>query len=369
MTAGTLPVEIFNRIVQHLRIFDLPPLCRLNRAFQRVAERKLYSNLILADLNLAYRICISIVANEGFRGQYVKRFHFVLDSRRGVVRGQIPNQFWQAVQLALSTMTELKDLTIHDPLGTTTWILDPEALKFQLHTARLHLHWDEYMVAFLQTQNQLRSLLTYDAADVNEVCSLPMGYLPALQILDAPLLVAFEVLTCPDLAILRTHVDDDVFHLLPQLVENASLYGTPLQCLHVNLVPEAVLPDVLAALTTNPKMCSRMMHLGILFLPCLDVSFVSAVIRNLVSPSAEEHSSSSSRQIVSLANCCLRSFAYGASCGRLSAARTSYGNAYVLPVTSSGGVLLLGPQSSSGQCVGVPPRNMDTEWDATAAAA
>lgn len=271
MTAGTLPVEIFTRIVQHFRASELPPLCRVNKTFQRVAERRLYNSLVLGDIKTAYQACLALLANDGARGAYVKRFWFFIDPRRSTLRGPLPPPFWQTLQSALSTMIELKDLLINDPVGANTFILDPDDIKFQLHSAKFHLVWDEYMVAFLQSQSQLKHLQTLDAADLNQVCALPAGHLPALEAFEGPLLVAAEVLACPRLSYLRTTLDDEVVHLLPQFVESITCNSPPLCSFHVNLIPESVLSDTLEAITFDPKLCARLRHLGILSMPWVDV--------------------------------------------------------------------------------------------------
>ncbi|KAH8082445.1 hypothetical protein BXZ70DRAFT_1002581 [Cristinia sonorae] len=267
MTAGTLPLEILNRIVQQLRPVDLPPLCRVNKMFQRVTERKLYNNLILGDVNLAYRVYMSLIAHDGMRGPYVKRLWFYIDPRRGVTRGHLAHQFWQMMQVALSTMTELKDLLIHDPAGTATWILDPDEMRFQLHTAKFRLQWDDDMVAFLQSQHQLKHLQTLDAHDITRVVPLPEGHLRELEAFEGPLLVAAEMLSCPSLSHLRVIVDEEVFQLLPQFVENIVTSDPPLRSLHVNVIPDPVVEETLEALTVDPKCCARIQHLGVIMMP------------------------------------------------------------------------------------------------------
>ncbi|TCD65862.1 hypothetical protein EIP91_002124 [Steccherinum ochraceum] len=286
MAAGTLPLEICTRIVHHMHPSDMPPLCRVNKGFQRVAERKLYSTLYLYDAQLAYRASLAIIANDGARGHYVKRLYFYQDPRRSSSRVPIPGQFWQTFQYALSTMTELRELLVNDPTGASTWILDPTKLKFQLHVAKLHLFWDEDMVAFLQTQSQLRHLQTMDIPESSQILPLSTECLPALEYFDGPLLVAAEVLSCPNLTHIRTTVDDGLFELIPQFVESAVISGTPLRSLHVNIIPEPFLRTTLDALTSDPKWCGRMRHLGIIVMPWGDRSGIHrhlAKLHNLYS--------------------------------------------------------------------------------------
>lgn len=224
---------------------------------------------------MAYRACMSLLANDCVRGPYVKRFWFWMDPRRAVSRDQLPQQFWQTIQVALSTMTELKDLLLHDPSENATWILDPDELRFQLHTAKFRLVWDENMVAFLSTQTQLKHLQTLDAPDLTQVCGLPEDQLPSLETFEGPLMTAAEVLPCPRLTHLRTSIDEAVFHLLPQLIDAAVTHKTPLCSLHVNLIPETILGDTLDALTSDPKWCARVKHLGVIAMPYLEVSTIS----------------------------------------------------------------------------------------------
>jgi len=270
MAAGTLPLEIFNRIVQHIRPSELPPLCRISKAFQRVAERRLYGYLILGDANTAYRACQALAAHDGARGTYVKRFWFWIDLRRTVSRGELPQHFWLTVDKALSTMTELKDLLIHDPAETTTWILHPDHIKFQLTSAKFRLAWDRTMVAFLMGQTQLKHLQTSDAPDLSQVESMPAGYLPALETYEGPLLVAAELLACSRVTHMRTTIDEEVVPLLPQFIEGAIVCDTPLRSLQLGVVPEPLLADTFAALTFAPKWCARLRYLGVFSMPWID---------------------------------------------------------------------------------------------------
>lgn len=218
---------------------------------------------------------MSLIAHDGMRGPYVKRLWFYIDPRRGVTRGHLAHQFWQMMQVALSTMTELKDLLIHDPAGTATWILDPDEMRFQLHTAKFRLQWDDDMVAFLQSQHQLKHLQTLDAHDITRVVPLPEGHLRELESFEGPLLVAAEMLSCPSLSHLRIIVDEEVFQLLPQFVENIVTSDLPLRSLHVNVIPDPVVEETLEALTVDSKCCARIQHLGVIMMPWIHVSTCS----------------------------------------------------------------------------------------------
>lgn len=283
MTARTLPVEVISRIVQHCLLpANIAPLCRLNKAFQAAAERRLYGELVLGDVNLAYHVCASLVSCGGAKGPYVQRFWLYTDTRRAVIRSHFPSAFWEAVQLALATMTELKELLIVDPALNNTWILDPEDVKFQLHTAKFRLVWDENMVAFLQTQPKLKHLQTMDAPDLSEVCTLPAGQLQELESFDGPLLVAAQVLSCPRLAYLRTSADSEVVHLVSQFVEAAVKADIPLRNLHVNCIPESLLSETLEAITSDPKWCTRLKHLGVIMLPFANVSDLKVSLLTII---------------------------------------------------------------------------------------
>ncbi|THH31613.1 hypothetical protein EUX98_g2594 [Antrodiella citrinella] len=278
MAARTLPLEIFARVLQHIRVPELPLLCRLNKSYQRVAERKLYSNLVLGDANIAFHVCMALLRNDGVRGAYVKRFWFWVDVRRTVSRVQLPMHFWKTIQLALVTMTELKDLLIHDPIMTNTWILDPEELddqhRFQLHHGKFRLVWDANLVAFLKTQTQLKYLMTLDATDITQVESMPAGYLQALETYEGPLLVAAELLRCPRVTHMRVAVDEEVSPLLAEFIEGAVTLDTPLRSLHFSMIPEQFLGQALEALTSEPKWCAGLKYLGVIPMPWVDHNII-----------------------------------------------------------------------------------------------
>lgn len=267
MTAPVLPSELCARIIQYARQVDLLAICLTNKELNHIAERTLYSDIILRDAQTALRFCHSLIAREGYRGHHIRRFWFWHETRRGGRIPLLPDHFWTAIQKALSCMTDLEDLTIVDPSLTNTWILDPECVKFQLVSARIHLAWDANLVAFLNTQTRLRSLQVAAPPDEDDgPCDLPPGKLATLQVFEGALMVAAELLSCP-LTHLRLFVEEDSVNILPVFIDNLIEYNQHLRSLSVlHVHPRMALP-LLEGLTAKYSFASRLRYLGVICMP------------------------------------------------------------------------------------------------------
>ena len=266
MTVPTLPTELCTRIIQFARQVDLLALCLTNKELNRVAERNIYSEVVLRDAQTANRFSVALISKEGHRGLYVRRFWFWHEYRRNRVP-VLPEHFWMNLQKALSYMSDLEDLMIADPTITNTWILNPAYVKFNLVSARLHLAWDADLVAFLNTQTRLRNLLTGARLDEDEgPCALTPGKLSTLQVFEGPLLVAAELSTCP-LTHLRILVEEETINSLPVFIDTLIERNQHLRSLCVLHVQPRLAIPLLEGLTAKYSFATRLRYLGVICVP------------------------------------------------------------------------------------------------------
>ncbi|GBE85459.1 hypothetical protein BKA93DRAFT_828851 [Sparassis latifolia] len=279
MTA--LPAELCNQIVHYSSQRDLFSLCLTSKALQRATEARIYECIFLRDMGVAYRACRAIVGRGGVRGAYVKRFWFSQDTRRLPPRTmvQLPPQFWQAVQDALTKMVNLDFLLLNDPANANTWVLSSPTYKFQLREASFQLPWDAEMVAFLQTQNRLRVLHTEDSFEDGPLPAITPGKLQSLQVYNGPVLVVAELMACP-LTHLQIMLEEDTAVLLGTVVTDLGRSMKTLRSLNVAFMPEHYMLETLQLISTS-VFAPTLRHLGILPIPYDDRSEVHRCLMRL----------------------------------------------------------------------------------------
>lgn len=276
MQNHVLPAEVCARIVRHASRSDLPALCRISKLFQEPAEQKLYQTVYLHDPLQTERICSSLLAHDGKRAAYIRAINVEVDTRYG--RYRPPEQFWRRISDVFLKADNLEFAYVGDPETCRPWILDPSSVPFQLRDCLLPLAWNKHLVAFLQTQNQLRNLYvpTVDLirdndATIRRIQPMPPDGLPNLITLEAPLLVATELLSKP-LRHVQAAIDEDGDIFLTFLSQ-AARSNTTLRSLNVHSVPDFLVSDVLRLLANSP-LSAYMRHIGILHLPLNEVSLV-----------------------------------------------------------------------------------------------
>lgn len=270
MQASTLPVEVLDRVAQFSRRQELLVLSRVCRQLQPLAESRLYEELSLREPVIAARVCAALASRNFVRAPYVRRFWLWQDSRF-CQRGPWHAPFLHLVQDVLIKMDNLENLYFYDDVCSNTWIFDVP-LPFKLRDAWLHLHWDDRLVAFLETQDRLRYLSIQTSVDDEE--GMPHraprpGSLPALETLEAPMHVAFDLLPF-ELKQLGFIIDDENAPLFSSFVEALATINKTIRSLHVVAVPEFLVADTLRMLGAS-SLSTTLRHLGVLSLPLMDV--------------------------------------------------------------------------------------------------
>lgn len=174
---------------------DLCTLCRVNKEFQRAAERALYNTIYASDVWDTFGMC-SLFARTPRLAAIVENLTlFVGDEDDSDSRPQLevclPNDFWPTVSEALHQTTRLRFLNLHlenagDP--AQAWILNGTA--FRLRSFHCDLQWDGHLVSFLNTQTDIHDLYivdySEDTAQTSTSVSSPLdpGALPNLSTLE-----------------------------------------------------------------------------------------------------------------------------------------------------------------------------------------
>ncbi|KAG6831442.1 hypothetical protein H0H87_005114 [Tephrocybe sp. NHM501043] len=243
---------------------------RIVRALQREAEIKLYDSLYFGDAGRAHIACKTLSRN-GRLALLVHTFWFNDESRRPA---PITRHFWLLVQGALCRMHNLVVLGLFDVSYGNAWVLDPRYIKFQLHEAALHFTWDTQLVEFLEGQNKLQYLQTFDRVDdAHRVVVAPAaGSLPLLQRFDGTLTVSEYILSCP-LTQLQITVEEGVLeHLLDFLSRLCNVRKT-LRSLSMLDLGDDIAAD---ALDVVASICPNLMYLGLIPLPPIHVGASSS---------------------------------------------------------------------------------------------
>lgn len=270
MAGNALPVEVLDRIVQFARHQDLLVLSRASRQLQPIAEARLYEEVLLREPFQAARGCGALSQQNFARASYVRRFWLYQDPRY-CQRTPWPEQFWRRVQAILERMTNLENLYLYDDTCANTWIFE-RPMPFRLRDASLHFQWDEKLVAFLETQDQLRHLSIQTGVEDDEEVTHrapQLGSLPSLEVLEAPMHVCFDLLPCK-LQRMAMVIDDENAPLFSSFVEALSSTNKTIRSLNVVAIPEFLVVDSIRALAAS-TLSTTLRHLGVLSLPLLDV--------------------------------------------------------------------------------------------------
>lgn len=272
-----LPDEVCSGIIQYIHHSpDLLALCCVCKAFNRVAEAKLYEYVILRDPEETLLACQSLNARNGRLGTYVRQFWVVQDRKRmRDAHAPISRYIWEEVRLALTNMINLEVMHIQDPTMDNSWILTPFP-KFQLHEASIGFVWDQNVVAFLQTQSRIVSLHSMDSIEDGPPLPIPRGTLPELESYNGPILIANELFGCP-LVHLQVLLDEESAPLLLNVLSNLMSMRKLLRSINIVGLPEDVLVEALQ-LFSKASFNVNLRFLGLLPLPVPDVSLLFLLV-------------------------------------------------------------------------------------------
>ncbi|KAH9480096.1 hypothetical protein JR316_0006693 [Psilocybe cubensis] len=259
-----LSPEICSRIVAlsaHRRR-DLLSLCATCKAFQRDAEVKIYTEVILAEPAQALIACETLGSNERL-AQYVKSFCFNQEfPPRRLQDTNLGRPFWESVQRALIAMSNLEVLLISDSSYQNSWILDSPNINFQLQEVKLRFTWDEPIVRFLETQNSLRNIHFYYFDDSQHV--LQPQSLPELRVFDGSLSIGMQVMHC-QLTHIQLVVDCDAGPALSLLPRLGGLRKTLRGLSLLDISDDAAL----SALDIISRYLPNLIHVGLFAYPAL----------------------------------------------------------------------------------------------------
>lgn len=146
---------------------DLCTLCRVNKGFQRAAERALYSTIHASDTRETFRMC-SLFSSTPCLAAIVDNLTLFVgdgdgDDRQSQSEVCLPNDFWPTVSEALHQTTRLRFLNLHlNNAGDAAqaWIFN--GTTFRLHSFHCDLQWDANLVSFLNTQTGIDDLYIED---------------------------------------------------------------------------------------------------------------------------------------------------------------------------------------------------------------
>ena len=130
-------------------------------------------------------------------------------------------EFWSQIQRALIQMINLETLILSDLSFVNSWIFGTPNIQFRLREARLRFAWDAFVIQFLESQTNLRSIYFHDSVDREDVIpQINPQALPNLQLFDGSMLIGFQLLQFSPLSHLQLIVDcehDAVLEILSHL--------------------------------------------------------------------------------------------------------------------------------------------------------
>ncbi|KAF9523144.1 hypothetical protein CPB83DRAFT_863381 [Crepidotus variabilis] len=256
-----LSPEICKRIVNNASLWkDVRALCRTCKAFQREAEPKIYCQIQLSDPRRFMLACNTLISNERL-ALHVRIFAFTHQDERSRPP-DLGRQFWAQVQQALIATCNLEVLVLSDRSFAHGWILDNQAIQFQLKEAKLFFAWNSALKNFLERQPTLQRLHFVDALEDSISHHLSPGSLPNLELFDGTLMVVPQLLSCP-LVYLQVVMDADTETLLSLIPRMACLSKT-IRSLNILDIQE---DGVLSALAGISRVLPNLTHLGMLPYP------------------------------------------------------------------------------------------------------
>ena len=264
----SLPTEICAQVVQYARSDDLLALGRTSKAFQVLAETRIYNQIALKDDASIRNMMRSLLSLDHARTSYVRRLCVYQDRRTN--RGTWTQGHWRAIQNILLRLVNLETVYVFDEAYSNSWIFDVNEIRFQLREANLGLSWDSALVSFLESQHELRTLYIQapDEED-NARSTLAPGSLQKLESFDGPLFVATDLITSP-LKRLSIRVDEENAPLFSVFITELARTNKTLSSLYVQHVPEYLVADSLHVLALSPLSAS-LRFIGILNLPIIEV--------------------------------------------------------------------------------------------------
>ncbi|KAH8082463.1 hypothetical protein BXZ70DRAFT_901071 [Cristinia sonorae] len=209
-----LSLETYSLIVKYVAgRGNLASLCRVSKAFQKAAERKLYNTLDLRGFTRTASVC-RLLASTSRLAALVEALsiHYsdeIEDSEYSDEDESVYSDsadidaYWDDVACALRNTTKLKHLNIYVEGGDEaahSWILNN--CTFQLHSFHCDLPWDTHLSSFLDTQTELSDLYILDfrssSDPSNEISSLSpprVSSLPNLSTLECTFMEAATALS------------------------------------------------------------------------------------------------------------------------------------------------------------------------------
>ncbi|KAI0088705.1 hypothetical protein BDY19DRAFT_994069 [Irpex rosettiformis] len=260
----TLPTEVCSQVVQYAYPSDLPALGRTSKAFQVLAETRIYVHITMKDDASLRRIGTALLSRDHVRSSYVRRLWVYQDPR--ISRGPWSEGHWRVIQNILPKLVNLESTYIFDEAYVNTWIFDTNQIRFQLREATFGFNWDNALVNFLEGQHELRILcIQAPDEDDNTRRTLAPGSLQKLESFDGPLFVATDLITSP-LRRLCIRVDEENAPLFSAYITEFARTNKTLSSLNVLHVPEYLVADSLHVLALSP-VSGSLRYLGILNLP------------------------------------------------------------------------------------------------------
>lgn len=269
---AALPPEIWSHVVRYTNMPDWINLSRVSKDLQRMAETRIYFSLYVRDPQIASAISHALTVRRAFRGKYVHRFWFWMDTRLAnrTTELEMSEAFWEEMQRAFAAMVNLEVLSLHDPDASNSWVLDTPDIKFQLIELYVGFAWDAHFVQFLQTQSRLRMLQADETVEDGPLHSLAPGSLPSLSMFTGPALILSELLDSP-LTHVQVMLEEETLAVLPGVIYDLGRAKTKLQSINVLHAPEALMMEVVQLLSKS-NLAQTLRYLGVVPLPVLDVS-------------------------------------------------------------------------------------------------
>lgn len=259
---GSLSPELCRRIARWTHRLDLPRLALACKSFQVASEKRLYESLVLGEPFVALIVCQTIAEAKRL-GPYVREFYIYQEDRRAR-DVSLPLEFWTAVQDAMSAMSNLEFLYIHDN-GSNTFILHPPRITFQLKSAQLHMDWDGHLVSFLSGQHRLNDLLLSEGP--RSPGAGVQLQLPHLKHFAGTITAAAQLVSSP---LTHMHIEAAAVTLsLDALIKTLANFRKTLRSLCVINVPESNSLEALQLISTT---IPNLRYLGILCIQSHNVS-------------------------------------------------------------------------------------------------
>lgn len=250
-------------------------LARVCHSFQAVAERYLYSEVIMGPYHDKLPL-LRTLARVPRVAQLVRVFRVTSRVSRmrtsevlqDVFQTAAQSEFWTTLREAIFNLGLLEYFEIEDTVQLRhlelSILISPPPPRLQASEIKLDFPWDANVSEFLATQTLLRKLHMPDVVADVPLVMLPQDALPRLTLFEGPAFVLDQLYHCPVTRLKFNAATEEAISLLPLVLPELYKFRF-LYSLSIILLPYEA---SISAVEVISNACPNLTYLSIIPYPC-----------------------------------------------------------------------------------------------------